>query len=83
MKFRKKPIEVEAVRFERGSRDWPSGVCVSNSIFKGEPFVHTLNGQVRVQDGDFIVKGPLGEYYPVNPQAFARLYEKVEEETNA
>lgn len=39
----------------------------------------TLEGDMRVSMGDWIVKGIKGEVYPVKPDIFAATYEPVEE----
>ncbi len=77
MKFRKKPVVVEAEQFWPGTEPWPDGVkgCV------GYPFwVDTLEGDHHiVLPGDWIITGVKGEKYPCKPDIFETTYEKVEE----
>ena len=40
--------------------------------------IHTLEGVMRAQRGDWIIKGVKGEVYPCKPDIFAATYEPVE-----
>lgn len=85
-RFRKKPEEVEAIQFIEGNT---AEVCEyldsANASYSTIPhpdgpaqdqvFIHTLNGDLRAVDGDWIVKGDGGEPYPVHPDAFASMYD--------
>lgn len=42
-------------------------------------FIHTLEGNMRVKPGDWIITGIAGEKYPCKPDIFEQTYEKVEE----
>lgn len=44
-----------------------------------EDVIPTLEGAMKVHPGDYVVKGLLGEPYPVNKEVFHQLYEEVEE----
>jgi len=79
MLFIKKPIVVKAGQFFNSNPNWPTGVCISNEHFKGKPFVHTLSGEVKLEDGDWVVQLPSGECYPVKEHVFKDLYEEVVE----
>lgn len=39
--------------------------------------IHTLEGEMRADIGDYIIKGVKGEYYPCKPDIFARTYDPV------
>lgn len=41
--------------------------------------IKTLEGLMHVSDGDWIIKGVNGEFYPCKPDIFEKTYEKVEE----
>lgn len=41
--------------------------------------IKTLEGVMEVSDGDYIIKGVNGEFYPCKPDIFEKTYEKVEE----
>lgn len=85
MKYRKKPVEVEAFRFGIDSMpDW----FVEKSLHSGEITVHgaflqadikTLEGVMIAKFGDFIIKGVKGEIYPCKPDIFYATYEESED----
>lgn len=85
-KFRKKPVEIEALRFRKGMpfRALRSFVPASHSLIqtgaKGEVValeVFTLENWLLATDGDWIIKGVKGEFYPCKPDIFRRTYEAV------
>jgi hypothetical protein len=41
-----------------------------------EGIIHTMEGPVAFQGGDYLVRGVQGEEYPITPQAFAGLYDE-------
>lgn len=41
--------------------------------------IKTLEGTMKANEGDFIIKGVKGEIYPCKADIFKRTYEKVEE----
>jgi hypothetical protein len=82
-KFRKKPVEIEAVKWDgnnvveiqmfisNGSWHWISekdGVTL---------YIATLEGKMKADIGDWIVKGVKGEFYPCKPDIFDATYEKI------
>jgi len=76
MKFRKKPIVIEAMQFWENSPDgWPLGICTENGDF----FIETLEGDLHVSEGDWIITGVKGEKYPCKPDIFEATYDLVEE----
>lgn len=88
MKFRKKPIVVEAVQFT-GSGPLPPGVTMHteygiptfdefDSSTATYPVVRTLEGIMRVAKGDWVVRGIKGEFYPVKPDIFEATYEPAD-----
>lgn len=83
MKYRKKPVVIEAIQWT-GKFDRNMSLFVgTNATISGtaEPFemlIHTLEGDMRADIGDFIIKGVNGEFYPCKPDIFAKTYEAVE-----
>ena len=77
MKFRKKPVIVEAEQWFPGKRI--DGVIEPDpkSMTQFAPFVNTLEGPLTVSPGDWIVTGIKGEKYPVKPDIFEMLYEPL------
>jgi len=41
-------------------------------------FIETLEGDMRADDGDFVITGVNGEMYPCKPEIFKKTYEAVE-----
>jgi hypothetical protein len=87
MKFRKKPVVIEAKQFsgtaESGSEivEWASGCCMlvrRRDFPDGAIMVNTLYDQVYVLPGDWIIKGIKGEFYPCKPDIFEATYEPVD-----
>lgn len=80
--YRKKST-VEATQFsERGFAI--AGVCTGGSSCKSRgapedcpPHVHTLEGDLSVSEGDWILTGIDGEHWPVRNDIFVRTYEAV------
>lgn len=86
LRFRKKPIVIEAVQFFEAA-DLPAGVtifCESRPLAAGQcssqgvPHVHTLEGPLMVSDGDWIITGVAGERYPCKPDIFKTTYDPTE-----
>jgi len=77
MKFRKKPVVIEATQwFKMG--DHPAVVEASVGGVNVN-LIETLEGDHWVTEGDYIITGVKGEHYPCKPDIFEMTYEKVEE----
>lgn len=80
-KFRKLPLEVEAIQFIHDNYSeirkfvGPDRYVNRNGL---DIAIHTLEGDMRVLPGDWVVKGIKGEFWPVKPDIFALTYEAVE-----
>jgi len=84
MKFRKKPVVIDAKRwFTHG--DHPSVYRYEQSTLDKYPayaqcgFIKTLEGNMHVVPGDWIIRGVKGEFYPCKPDIFEATYEKVDD----
>jgi hypothetical protein len=81
MKFRKKPVVIEAVQWTGDNLSEIQRFYRPNEILIGDKIViRTLEGTMTADKGDWILKGIKGEYYPCKPDIFAETYEKVEED---
>lgn len=89
MKYRKKPVVIDAELFEfdRWLYDrqsaYPMVECGEGredgfGLHGIYPFIETLEGPHIVSDGDYIIQGVAGEYYPCKPDIFAQTYEPAE-----
>lgn len=86
LKYRKKPVVIEAVQFNLSGEHktkLPEGVEViqaapnaDNFNYDGFKFgIRTLEGVMEVRHGDWIITGVKGERYPCKPDIFAATYE--------
>lgn len=103
--FRKRPVVIEAVRFDgieqvddtpaamfEGSfcppQEWLQEALAMHEAQIGAVFadydngdvlkVHTLEGDMIAQPGDWIIRGVNGELYPCKPDIFEKTYEAVQ-----
>jgi hypothetical protein len=76
-KFRKKPVVIEAVRFTGNFDEIEQFVGGDAEFRNGELLVATLEGPLRAANGDWIIKGIKGEFYPCKPDVFEATYEPV------
>lgn len=87
-KYRKKPVVIEAVQLK--PINWEA-ICrladlsPDNRVIRGfhsaEGFtaeICTLEGIMTAKEGDYIIKGVKGEFYPCKPDIFEMTYEPVE-----
>lgn len=78
MKYRKKPVVIDAIQFDgRNVLEliWFAGEEVIIDV--GDLFIRTLEGNMKISVGDYIIKGVHGEFYPCKPDIFLETYEKV------
>lgn len=87
MRYRKKPVVIEAIQFvdttERIGeiQEFMGGITIrvdyadkNNPIIK----IETLEGVMAANVGDYIIKGVKGEFYPCKPDIFEATYEVAE-----
>ena len=80
MKYRKKPVVIEAIRFIGSNYEEVREFISQNTLCSDSSIViPTLEGDMVAQKGDYIIKGVQGEFYPCKPDIFAQTYEKTEE----
>ena len=88
-KFRKKPVVIEAFQVPPAddTTKWLPPSWLVSAILGGgvTPLdgggldIHTLEGVMRADVGDWLIQGVKGELYPCKPDIFAATYEPVEE----
>ena len=96
-KYKKKPIVVEAVRWTGSNleeiRNFVGGDLIEECVelfdikrtlkeMLVDIAIDTLEGTMRVDYGDYIIKGVQGELYPCKPDIFLATYEEVIEDGN-
>ncbi|WP_251849231.1 hypothetical protein [Enterococcus hirae] len=84
MKYRKKPVVVEAIQLTDENllevKDWCNGELVPNAETSGyDLYISTLEGTMCADINDYIIRGVEGEFYPCKPDIFEKTYEAVEE----
>lgn len=87
MKYRKKPVEIEAFKWTGGIDQTEDPEWIVEAIkdgvasFRGQGttkvhmLIETLEGVMTAQVGDYIIKGVHGEFYPCKPDIFEETYE--------
>ena len=86
MKYRKKPVVIEAVRFidcETSQKEitefvgqeaiWSQGPDENPPLL----LINTLEGKMHARPGDYIIKGIKGEFYPCKPDIFEATYDQM------
>ena len=88
-KYRKKPVMIEAMKWTSGPRGtkallaWcpdASEIESIKTIAGPGIIIKTLEGNMRANPGDYIIKGVAGEFYPCKSDIFEQTYEEVESE---
>ena len=81
MKFRKKSVVIEAAQwFHHG--DHPEVMPMYTMTENGttyQAYINTLEGNMIVTPGDWIITGVKGEHYPCKPDIFELTYEPMEQ----
>lgn len=85
MKYRKKPVEIEAVQWNKHGDHPAVKTLPSSHPMWGHGFIDpdnfgwvaTLEGGHVVTPGDYIIRGVKGELYPCKPDIFHETYEAV------
>lgn len=90
MKYRKKPVVIEAIQWKENTTEiiqFCGNKCSYNAndtaweVGKGIPneelIIHTLEGDMIASRNDYIIKGIKGEVCPCKPDIFEKIYEEV------
>lgn len=84
MKFRKKPVEIEARQLTSTNAGEIASWCFGNvrggpggGSRDGSVLIDTLEGQMVASVGDWVIEGIHGEFYPCKPDIFEATYEPV------
>lgn len=87
MKYRKKPVEIEAIQWTGDNYDEICKFVGKPLAFSAMPRdnshprmeIDTLEGKMTATVNDYIIKGVKGEFYPCKPDIFLQTYEEVKE----
>lgn len=86
IRYRKKPLIVDAWQsFDNAGMEttfWPGWIlnAMRDDVifdFNGATYIRTLEGDMLVSNGDWIIRGINGELYPCKPDIFEKTYEPV------
>ncbi|WP_270693128.1 MULTISPECIES: hypothetical protein [Enterococcus] len=90
MKARKKPVIVDVVLFDRKkaesnfAKDYPMVVDIATMTTapgtmerEDRFYIWTLEGAMTVSEGDYIIEGVQGEFYPCKPDIFRQTYDFI------
>lgn len=87
LQYRKKPVVIEAVQhfnnmgtYTAVIPSWLIDACLNGTVIDrdGETYIKTLEGEMKVNDGDWIIQGIKGELYPCKNDIFEATYEPVQ-----
>ena len=89
MKFRKKPVVIDAVQWDEDARTLDTLPGLRSIVLSHEGSIYlpclcqnlrikTPEGDLHVSRGDWIIRGVKGEYYPCKPDIFAATYEPTD-----
>jgi hypothetical protein len=77
-KFRKKPCIIDAIQWSGSNqKEVLSFLGGANWWDDVGPIIATLEGEMRADIGDWIIKGVKGEFYPCKPDIFEMTYERL------
>lgn len=92
MKYRKKPVVIEAAQIKEMNPNLEGGFCVrgfdidwlwqahEEGVVRActdRVLIDTLEGTMTAMPGDYIIRGVKGELYPCKPDIFEATYEPV------
>lgn len=88
LKARKKPVEIECVQWTGANVSEIMSFCgsaahdiyqinLANMPVEYSLIIKTLEGNMRAESGDYIIKGVHGEFYPCKPDVFEETYEII------
>lgn len=82
MQYRKKPVVINAVQIAEGNdvavlAFMEETKCPFEVVGKWEMVIHTLEGDMHLSPGDWLIQGVQGEFYPCKPDIFEATYEPV------
>jgi hypothetical protein len=79
--YRKKPVVIQAEAWmgtmEQHARLAAFGIIKPSIEEDGSCIIPTLEGDMRCQLNDYIIRGVKGEHYPCKPEIFELTYEAV------
>jgi len=78
MRFKKKPVIVEAIQWLGNNFSQVHDFCPVCFMDEGSLCISTLEGVMRANPRSWIIRGVKGEYYPCREDVFYDTYEMEE-----
>lgn len=79
-KYRKKPVVIEALQYFEDGNEFEYLRFCHKLVYDRENkhyYIETLEGNMKISNGDYIIKGVQSEFYPCKPDIFEKTYEMV------
>ena len=81
-KYKTKPCVIEAIQWTGKNANeiaqFTQGKLIKG-VFHNDFIIYTRGDDMRVNVGDYIIKGLNGKYYPCKPDIFKKKYELVKD----
>jgi hypothetical protein len=77
MKYQKKPVVIEAVKWTGDNANELASFMGVAAFEGGKVQITTLEGVLTASVGDYIIRGVKGEFYPCKPDIFAATYTQL------
>lgn len=81
--YRKKPVVIEAMQWTGANVDEVLGFILTKGSARRDTndrnaiLIDTLEGTMRADKDDWVIRGVKGEFYPCKPDIFAATYDLV------
>lgn len=80
--FKKKPVTIEAMQLDGPETvqpivEWMNSATTGWQTDPPTIWIDTLEGRMTADDGDWVIKGVDGEFYPCKDHIFVRTYQEV------
>lgn len=77
----KKPVVVTAIQYNGTNTqriiDFTQGQAFISQDIPGGITIPNIGGDLVATEGDFVIRGVKGEFYPCKPDVFASSYDQV------
>ena len=80
--FRKRPVTIEAMQITDATsvldiEEWINNPATGYQTNPPTVWIDTLEGRMEGRQGDWIIKGVNGEFYPCKDEIFVKTYQEV------
>ena len=80
--FRKRPVTIEAMQLTDAAsvldiEEWINSATTGYNTNPPTIWIDTLEGRMTANQGDWIIKGVNGEFYPCKNEIFIKTYQEV------